>query len=125
MVKSTCRLANFFEFRRPPLLFWLSMVGIRDKGCISLDSALIANAIGAVADLESDAGRLGARDMLRRSRALSSVNCRVKVRGSLAGTARLVAAPGLDGAIAVDPGGRALGGALTIGPPSLRLMVSH
>ena len=130
LLKSTSRRENCFELNRPP------RVAPRDcesaNGMFEIDGASLASLFkpgttGMVADLIRDIALLvlGPRDILRRSR--SSVRTRCKLLRCFTGTGRLVAAPGLEGALEklVDLESLGFGGDTTTGPPSLRLMVAQ
>jgi hypothetical protein len=91
----------------------------------SLASIFKVGKIGAVADLIKAIALLGPPDSLLRSR--SSVRIRCKLRRGLAGTGRLVAAPGRECAPEKldDLDSLGLGGETTTGPPNLRLIAAQ
>jgi hypothetical protein len=127
-VKSISRRENCFEVNSPPLFasnVWESTVGMLDNDGASLTSRFMPGTLGIVADLMREIALLGPRDILRRSR--SSVKTRFRLWRGLAGTGRLVAAPGLDGAPEklADLDNLGFGGDAMTGPPSLRLMAAH
>ena len=130
LLKSTSRCENRFELRTPGLFAFTgceSDAGIFGSDGASLASLFKPGIMGAVADLINDMDRPRPRDTLRRSRSRSSVRTRLRLGRCLAGTGRLVAAPGREVAPEklADLASFAFGGDATTGPPNLVLIIAH
>lgn len=94
-----------------------------DKDGASLFSLLKINPEGIVWDLMRAIFLLGPEDMLRRSLSSLRTRCNVLCSRGLAGTGRLVAAPGREGALKLaDLASAGFEFGTGTGPPSLRLI---
>lgn len=97
-----------------------------DSDGASLFSLLKINPEGIVWDLIRAIFLLGPEDMLRRSLSSLRTRCNVLCSRGLAGTGRLVAAPGREGALKLEELVRVGFDFCTgTGPPSLRLIIAQ